>query len=196
MRSTSAALSGSSSASSAVSVGVYSPFELRWFRVREVLNPIAPASTAWRANRAIASTSSGVAISRCAAIGNGSGQIGNGGGISGNGGGGATLFETTIVGCTAAVSGGGISWANAGDLTLGVSTVTGCTAVVGGGIERLGHRQWASVTAACRISSRKASERASRSSAWRVNSRRAASVSRSAARPYSSRRRSKARLVP
>ena len=56
----------SSSSASAVSVGVYSPLELRWFRVREVLNPIAPASTAWRASLAMASMSSGVAISRWA----------------------------------------------------------------------------------------------------------------------------------
>ena len=39
----------SSSSASAVRVGVSSPLELRWLRVREVLKPMAPASTAWRA---------------------------------------------------------------------------------------------------------------------------------------------------
>ena len=41
----------SSSSASAVRVGVSSPLELRWLRVREVLKPMAPASTACAGQR-------------------------------------------------------------------------------------------------------------------------------------------------
>jgi hypothetical protein len=74
-----------------------------------------------------------VAISRCAATGAGVGRPAHGGGIAGTGAGGATLVETTIVGCTSTVSGGGISWEDSGTLTLSVSTISGCTAIDSGG---------------------------------------------------------------
>ena len=53
-----------SSSASAVSVGVNSPRLVRWFIVRDVVKPSAPASIAPRASRAIASMSSVVAASR------------------------------------------------------------------------------------------------------------------------------------
>src|SRR6516165_9778533 len=53
-----------SSSSPAFSVGVKSPVEVRWLRVREVEKPSAPERTASRASLAIASLSSGVEGSR------------------------------------------------------------------------------------------------------------------------------------
>ena len=50
-----------SSSASAVRVGVCSPVLVRWFRVREVEKPRAPASMASRARAAMAPMSSGVA---------------------------------------------------------------------------------------------------------------------------------------
>ena len=53
-----------SSSSPAFSVGVKSPVEVRWFSVREVEKPSAPARTASLASAAIALLSSGVEGSR------------------------------------------------------------------------------------------------------------------------------------
>ena len=50
----------SSSASVAVRLGVKSPSRVRWFLVRDVVKPSAPASSASRVSSAIASTSSAV----------------------------------------------------------------------------------------------------------------------------------------
>ena len=55
-----------SSSRAAVSVGVGSPVLVRWFSVREVVNPSAPAVTASAAMRPISAISSGVAASRLA----------------------------------------------------------------------------------------------------------------------------------
>jgi hypothetical protein len=55
-----------SSSSAAVSVGVSSPRLVRWFMVRDVVNPSPPASMPAAASRAISAMSSGVAASRAA----------------------------------------------------------------------------------------------------------------------------------
>ena len=55
-----------SSSALAVSVGVSSPRLVRWFSVRDVVNPSAPCSIASRASAAISAMSASVAGSRCA----------------------------------------------------------------------------------------------------------------------------------
>ena len=65
-RSPSAEAMPASSSAAAVSVGVHSPVLVRWFLVREVVKPSAPASIASRAMRPMATMSAGVASSRSA----------------------------------------------------------------------------------------------------------------------------------
>ena len=55
-----------SSLAAAVKVGVQSPRLVRWLRVRDVVKPMAPASIASPARRAISAISSSVAGSRAA----------------------------------------------------------------------------------------------------------------------------------